>query len=131
MIQTAPKLTYAHFHLGPFKKIKVNLAVEIFSHTVAAGMPTALNIGILPNNLIPTINYINDVDKLFDIFNFSDTFNSNIFNDPFDNNSQQLDDLKKMTDIFKNMNIVSKLSATDMTQRVNFSNGCLVYIYLV
>ncbi|CAI6347161.1 unnamed protein product [Macrosiphum euphorbiae] len=91
-------------------------------------MSTALNIGILPNNSIPTINFINDMDKLFDIFNSSDTPNSKIFNDPFNNNSHQLDHLNKMTEMFKNMKVVSKLSATDMTQRVNFLNGWLVSI---
>ncbi|CAI6351626.1 unnamed protein product [Macrosiphum euphorbiae] len=127
-LRTAPKLTYSHVHPGPFEKMKVRLATQVFSHSVAAGMSTALNIGILPNNSIPTINFINDMDKLFDIFNSSDTPNSKIFNDPFNNNSHQLDHLNKMTEMFKNMKVVSKLSATDMTQRVNFLNGWLVSI---
>lgn len=49
-VQMAPKLTFAHIHPSPFEKMKVRLEVQVFSHSVAAGMSAALNQGILPIN---------------------------------------------------------------------------------
>jgi len=44
----APKLKYAHIHPGPFEKMRVYLATQIFSNSVASGMSTTLKSGILP-----------------------------------------------------------------------------------
>lgn len=81
----APKLTYAHVHPEPFEKMKVRLAAQVFSHSEAAGMSAALNQGILPTSSKSTINFTNNMDRLFDIFNSSDTPNSKIFNGSFKN----------------------------------------------
>lgn len=127
-VRMAPKLTYAHIHPSPFEKMKVRLAVQVFSHSVAAGMSAALNQGILPTNSKCTINFINLMDRLFDIFNSSDTPNSKIFNDPFKNDGHQLDHLNKMVKIFKNMKVINKFKESDVTNRVNFINGWLISI---
>jgi len=79
----ASKLTYAHVHPEPFEKMKVRLAAQVFSE--AAGMSAALNQGILPTSSKSTINFTNNMDRLFDIFNSSDTPNSKIFNGSFKN----------------------------------------------
>lgn len=63
----------------------------MFSASVAAGMSTALNCGILPVDSQSTIHFINDMDKLFVIFNSRGIPNSKIFNNPFKNMSPQLD----------------------------------------
>lgn len=39
-IRAAPKLTHAHVHPGPFEKMRVYLAAQIFSQSVVAGMQT-------------------------------------------------------------------------------------------
>ena len=65
--------------------MKVRLATQVFSASVAAGMSTALNCGVLPATSRNTIHFIHDMDKLFDIFNSSGTPNSKIFNTPFKN----------------------------------------------
>jgi len=53
----------------------VRLAAQVFSVTVAAGMPTALNCGLLPIDSQKTIHFISDMDKLFGIFNSRETPN--------------------------------------------------------
>jgi len=55
--------------------MKVRLAAQVFSATVAAGMSTVLNCGLLPIDSQKIINFINDIDKLFDIFNSRETPN--------------------------------------------------------
>lgn len=89
----APKLTYTYVH-----------------------MSTALNLGILPTDSICTINFINNIDKLFDIFNSSDTLNSKIFNNPFKNSIPQSDHLNKMTEMLTNMKVINKSNNTDVTK---------------
>jgi len=49
----------------------VYLATKIFSSTVAACMSVALIAGILDVCAQSTIDFISDIDKLFDIFNSS------------------------------------------------------------
>jgi len=68
-LRMAPKLTYFHIHPSPFDKMKVRLAAQVFSASVAAGMSTALNCGLLPVDAQSTIHFINNLDMLFDIFN--------------------------------------------------------------
>jgi hypothetical protein len=105
---------------GPFEKIKVRLAAQVFSTSVAAGMFAALNCGILPQTLKKTIYFIYDMDKLFDIFNSSGTPNSKIINDPFKNTLTQSDHLIKMTKVFNNIKVMHKFNKSDVTRCVNF-----------
>lgn len=64
----AHKLTDIHIYPNFFQKIKVCYAVHVFSSTVAASMETYNSLGILPDSLLRTIQFISDMDKLFDIF---------------------------------------------------------------
>jgi len=127
-VRMAPKLTYAHVHPGPFEKMKVRLAAQIFSHSVAAGMSVALNQGILPTTSKCTIHFINFMDRLFDIFNSSDTPNRKIYNNPFKNEKHQIDHLIIMEEMFKKMKVIRKFNGSDVTKRVNFINGWLISI---
>ncbi|KAL4135467.1 hypothetical protein QTP88_007073 [Uroleucon formosanum] len=43
-LRLAPKLTHAHINPGPFEKMRVYLAAQIFSESVAAGMNTHVEI---------------------------------------------------------------------------------------
>jgi len=117
----APKLTYFHIYPGPFDKMKVRLAVQVISATVATSMSTALNCGLLPIDSQKTIQFINDIDKLFDIFNSRETPNGKIFNNPFNNTSPQMDHLIKMTEMFTNFSYKKKKNI-DVTNRTNFIN---------
>jgi hypothetical protein len=46
-LRLAPKLKYAHIQPEPYEKMRVYLATQIFSCTVAVGMSAALKSGIL------------------------------------------------------------------------------------
>ena len=88
-IRTAPKLTHAHIYPGPFEKMRVYLAAQVFSHTVAAAMQTYQSLGKLSFDSLQTIQFIEKMDNLFDIFNSSKTPNSKDFRRPFKNTSNQ------------------------------------------
>lgn len=108
--------------------MKVKLALQIFNHSLAAGMSVALNQGILPTTSKCTINFIKIIDKLFDIFNLSDAPYSKIYNDPFKIDGHQYDHLNKIIEMFENMKVIKTFYGSDMTQRVNFINGWLISI---
>jgi len=65
----APKLTEIHINPGPFQKMKVKYASQIFSNTVAAGMKCCVQGGTLPSTANATITFIEHMDKLFDLLN--------------------------------------------------------------
>ena len=68
-IRLAPKLTPKHMIENNFQKMKVCLAAQIFSRSVAAGMYLHVMLGALPPDALPTIKFIENIDKLFDCFN--------------------------------------------------------------
>jgi len=65
--------------------MKVRLVAQIFSLSVDAEMSAASNECILSTTSKFTINFINNMDKLFNIFNTSDTPSTKIFNYHFKN----------------------------------------------
>jgi len=70
-IRLAPKLTDDHICLPMFTKMRVRLAAQIFSHTVAAGIATLNRLGKLPVESKSTAYFVDFMDKLFNCFNSS------------------------------------------------------------
>lgn len=64
----APKITYAHIFPGPFEKVRIYLAAQVFSASVFTGLLLYLQSNIWSNISLPTINCINNMDKLFLIY---------------------------------------------------------------
>jgi len=95
-IRTAPKLIHAHIYPGPFEKMRVYLAAQVFSHTVGAAMLAYQSLGKLPFDSLETIQFIEKMDNFFDIFNSSKTPNSKDLRRPFKNTSNQKEYLLMM-----------------------------------
>lgn len=127
-LRLAPKLTYAHIYPGPFEKMRVYLATQVFSNTVAAGMSSLLISKILPPSAQFTIDFISDMDKLFDIFNSSKIPNRKQYNRPFKHTELQISHLNKMKDTFRTLKVMNKFKGSDQTNRMNFINGWLISI---
>ncbi|KAL4089031.1 hypothetical protein QTP88_024109 [Uroleucon formosanum] len=106
----------------------VNLAAQIFSNSVASGMSTTLKSGILPPSAQYTIDFISNMEKLFDIFNSYKTPNLEEFNRPFKNIESQINHLNKMAEVFRNMKVVNKFNGSNITNKMNFINGWLITI---
>lgn len=68
-IRLAPKLTDAHIDLPPFTPMRVNLAAQVLSHTVAAGIFSLCQLGKLPKEAEATADFIETMDQLFNAFN--------------------------------------------------------------
>jgi len=65
----APKLTDNHLNPNYFPKMIVKFASHVFSHTVVAGMTILVSFNELPHSAFDTIDFIDSMHKLFDIFN--------------------------------------------------------------
>jgi hypothetical protein len=68
-LRLCPKLTDGHFDLQPFKKMKVALATQVMSHSVAAAIRTYVNFNQLDQAALPTADFIEKIDKIFDVLN--------------------------------------------------------------
>ncbi|XP_064094805.1 uncharacterized protein LOC135207146 [Macrobrachium nipponense] len=73
-LRLAPKLTASHVFNTGFDKMRVNLAAQVFSRSVAAGLFTHAALGALPQEAENTALFVNDIDELFDVFNSSCVF---------------------------------------------------------
>ncbi|KAL4092242.1 hypothetical protein QTP88_026776 [Uroleucon formosanum] len=113
-LRLATKLKNAHIHPGPFENMRVYLAAQIFSNNVASGMSTTLKSDILSPSAQYTIDFISDMDKLFDIFNSYKTPNLKEFNRPFENTEPQINHLNKMAEVFRNMKVLITISSLKM-----------------
>jgi len=65
----APKLSEIHMKPNSFQKMNVKLAAQVFSKTVVSGMKSCIAGGSLSLNAVDTINFIDSMDNLFDLFN--------------------------------------------------------------
>jgi len=68
-IRMMPKLTDRHLDPGPLLAMKVKLATQLFSHQVAASLSMCAAQKLLPAEVGHTAEFVNRMDKLFDIMN--------------------------------------------------------------
>jgi hypothetical protein len=68
-LRLCPKLTEEHFLLSFGKKMRVSLAVQVLSHSVAAALKSHADSGRLPETVHQTANFVARINKLFDIGN--------------------------------------------------------------
>ena len=78
----APKLTEHHIHLPAFGKLKVSRAVQVLSHSVAAGINFLVQYGLLPKTSLATSKFVSTFDKLFNVFNADGVASSAEFSHP-------------------------------------------------
>ena len=68
-IRLAPKLTANHIDIKPFAAMRVNLAAQVLSHSVAAGIYTLADLGKLPAEAKTTAEFVENFDQLFNAMN--------------------------------------------------------------
>lgn len=73
-IRLAPKVGMQHIEKHGYSDMKVKLAAQVLSRTVAAGVFTHASLGLLPQEAVHTGNCIHKIDQLFDAFNSSSKY---------------------------------------------------------
>ena len=68
-IQMASKLKNKHIDQPPFSTMHVNLAAQVLSHSVAAGISTFVSLKHLPESAMHTAQFVEQFDALFNTFN--------------------------------------------------------------
>lgn len=102
--------------------MKIYLAAQLFIASFVIGMSTALVSNILSPTQF-TIDFINYINKLYDIFNSSKAPYLKSFRHPFKNNSEQIYNLNKIVSVFRNIKGLYKRKNTDKTKCMNFIKG--------
>lgn len=87
----APKLTHSHVYPSTFEKMRVSLASQVLSHTVASGMNTYVTWVTLPASAFATIEVIERFNDLFDILNSCMVRDPAKFKNAYDASDFQLD----------------------------------------
>ena len=67
----APRLTRRHLELPPFSTLRVKLATQVLSHSVATGMKVMAQWGIIDKDATDTADFLENFDELFNAFNSS------------------------------------------------------------
>lgn len=113
----APKLTDAHVNPTNREKMKVYLAAQVLSATVAAGMNTHVALQKLSTDAIGTIEFIELFDRLFDVMNSSQTTNAKEFNRAFKGLDYQVQFLKQCLNFLENVKVLN-LKNEKVTHRI-------------
>ncbi|KAL4121023.1 hypothetical protein QTP88_013608 [Uroleucon formosanum] len=75
------KITEAHINPSSFQKMRVKLAVQLFSHTMASTIRTCIETNELKSNTAKnTANCVDFINKLFDCLNSKTLYTSNPYN---------------------------------------------------
>lgn len=88
-------------------------------------MSTYQSLGKLSNESNSTTQFIQKMDKLFDLFNSSKIPNSKDYRRPFKNTTTQKEYIYTMISFFEKLKVVTK-NGFNVTIRINFVNGWLI-----
>ncbi len=94
-VRMAPKLTEKHVNLPPFTSMRVNLAAQVLSNTVAAGIDTLVGWEQLPEDAKYTADFVRMMDRLFNCFNSSTLYSSQPYNGAITKTSDHLEFLQE------------------------------------
>ena len=109
-IRMAPKLTDDHISLPMFTKMRVNLAAQVLSHTVAAGISTLHRLKYISEEAKTTATFIETMDQLFNAFNSSGLTSRQKFGHALTNTSGHFEFLKDTLEYFNNLELPNKRS---------------------
>ena len=104
LIRMAPKLQDKHIALPPFSAMRVNLAAQVLSHSVAAGISTLSVLGHLDEEAKHTASFIEMFDQIFNAFNSNSLKSSQKFRHAIQNDSGHvhfLEDALKFLDMIQ------------------------------
>lgn len=106
-IRMAPKLTDYHINLRAFAAMRVNLATQVLSHSVAAGICTLAELGKLEKSAIHTAKFVEFFDKLFNTFNSSSIKSHQQYGHAFSGNTGHVGFLNEALEMLENMTLAN------------------------
>lgn len=104
----APRLTSSHVHPINRLKMKVSLATQTISSSVANAIGALVCLGHMNAKATETQRFIEEFDKLFDVFNSSTVTSPKKYKRPFKAEGYQIEFLNSITTYLRNVKIVNK-----------------------
>lgn len=127
----APKLTESHINPTNFQRMKVKLATQVISTTVASSIELLVSLNGLSRDASVTSEVIRKFDNLFDMLNSSNIYSSKAHKKAFVGSDFQLNFLHEMKLFIANLKII-KLDKynnyKDITNTVSFIKGWIITI---
>ena len=68
-LKLLPKITDEHFHPSNYRKMRVNMAAQLMSHTVASAMYFSITTGAVATEAMATAYFCDEINQWFDIIN--------------------------------------------------------------
>ena len=122
-IRCCPKLTSKHMCPNGFLKMKVKLATQVLSHSVAAGLNMAVSGGLLSASAAGTAEMVSKFDEIFYCLN-SSTFNTpKELNRPITASSTHVQDMEEMIEYVKKIKVVDPANQKDVTSILKCLNA--------
>ena len=122
-IRWCPKLTNAHLHPKNFQKMKVKLATQILSHTLASAIFMAVSGCLLPPSAVGTAELIDQLHKTFDCLSSSSFQTPKIYNHPVLSQSHHIKFMTDMCSLVGRIIVKDPASGKDVTSSLKCSNA--------
>jgi hypothetical protein len=120
-IRYAWKLTEKHIHRTNFNKLRVKLATQVLSHTVAASICMYVSLGGLPSIAMGTAEFLLKFDSVFDCVNCSTLHSTKKLKCPFNDKSPNKEFMKEAINFFKGLNVFD--GSKEVTGRIKCLKG--------
>ncbi|KAG5891669.1 hypothetical protein JTB14_020087 [Gonioctena quinquepunctata] len=124
--QKNTKLVMQHIKPGKIERKLPRFAIETLSNSVATEMRSQVAQGKLPQAAIGTAEFIEFMDKVFDMFNSSYETTINEYSNSFKGTKRQQEFVNKIVEFFKKLKVYD--GEKDCTDQVKFINGWLITI---
>ena len=123
-IRSTPKLTEKHIHPNNFQKMKVKLATQVLSHTVAASLCMHVSVGALPSTAMGTAEFIQKFDSVFDCVNSSTLHSTKKFKCALTDQTTHQKFMKEAISFIKELKVFN--GAAEVTGRIKCLKGWLI-----
>ena len=122
-IRMAPKLTERHLNPNGFTKMRVKLATQVISHTVAAALNTYVSLQALPGAALGTAQLLSKFDKIFDCCNALSFKDTKICRRPITAQSPHINELTSGLAFIKSIKVLNKGTGEDRTPFIKCLKG--------
>ena len=94
--------------------MRVNLATQVLSHSVAAGITTMVTLGALPKEANHTALFLDKFDRIFDTFNSQTLRSTSPYRSALSKNYYSVDHIKFLKDSYDWLNTIQPGSASTL-----------------
>ena len=127
-LRLAPKLTEKHINLTGFSKMKVKLATQVLSHSVAAAINTYVRFHALPLSASGTALLLEKFDRIFDCCNASSFKDPKTGRRPITSTSLHVQELTDALSFIKSIKVVNCITKENRTSQIKCLTGWCITI---